>query len=668
MKNLHISSALRNVKLRFGSFIAVLLVIALGASLFAGVKAAQLDMLKSADKYYNDNKLMDVKLTSVNGFSDDDINLIKEQFECTAVPSYYVENAVSVGKTNFTASFTSYTQAVNVLTLTKGRLPKSAGECVASADSRLTKLKIGDEVIVNEEGTGLKTKKLKVVGLYKSPLYLSGESFGKSEAEGKKIGNALYVTEDAFSMTRANQLYLRMGFLRESNCYTTTYNQSVKSVIERIEALSKVQLETIKDGDIDLRHIGLENISAEMKVKLDNVYAVYDEVVKQQEELNKIKKDIDELGIKLEAAYAEYNFASSEADRGENENKKAEEEYKKGVEAVTNKEAELTALKLEISTKASERDAAKIAYDTAAEELKLLEEGTDEHTAKKTAVETLKADLDAKNAAVEELEKKATQMQTEIDSMKAQYQSKFDSVKESLKPLLESEIKSEEHYKEMDKLYNQAMSEYEIKKGSYLEQANAVSEQLIEIRIAIYTILSEHKTLWKGSDRNILPDYKSIPEKAASLGLFGLSDSKTFPLILFIAALVCVAPLIVFVNKQSAQIGLMKAMGISSVAVWLRFVLFSVLATVIGCVVGCCIGFEVVSPMIINSADSVYGITAAVSGFSASALFVALTITLVCTTLTVTLLCCFKLRKQPAQLINKPHSVKDNETENADID
>ena len=668
MKNLLISSALRMVKAHIGSFIAILLIIAVGASLFAGTKAAQLDMLDSVDEYFDKNKLMDVRLTSVNGFADDDINTIKEQFDCTIVPSYYVESEVTSGKTNFTASIISYSKKVNLLTLTKGRLPKSADECVVSADSQFKKLKIGDEISVKADTTGLKSKKFKVVGLYKSAANLSEYNLADSKKGVQKVGNILYVNSDAFSLTRANQLYMRMDFLRENSSYTGTYIKAVKNVIERAQTLSKTQLESIQNGGIDLRTVGLENINPQLSAQIDNLYALYDEVLKQQDELNKTKKSIDELGVKLSIAYDEYDIAANEADRGESESQKAEEEYKKGIEAVTNKETELAALKHEITTKSAERDSAKTVYDTAVLELGLLTEGTDEHTAKKTEVDTLKADLDAKTAAVSELEKQATQMQADIDAMKAQYQSKLDNVKENLKTLLDSEIKSEEQLKELEKIYNEAYAEYEIKKSLYNEQATDINNQLADVRNSVFDIFSKHKTLWTGNGRYDLSEYKSFKNQAASLGLFGISGDKKLMLLLVITSLLSFIPIAVFVNKQSKQIGLLKAMGIDGFTIWLRLTLGCVLATAIGCIVGCSIGFEVVSPMIINASGDAYNITAVVSGFSASAFISALVTTLVCATVFVTLLCIVKLRKSPASLINNKPEIKNIETENADID
>ncbi|MHB8064799.1 MAG: hypothetical protein ACYDG2_19570, partial [Ruminiclostridium sp.] len=57
-------------------FLAIFAIIALGTGFFAGVKVTCPDMKLTADKYFQDYHLMDLKMVSTYGLNQDDINAI----------------------------------------------------------------------------------------------------------------------------------------------------------------------------------------------------------------------------------------------------------------------------------------------------------------------------------------------------------------------------------------------------------------------------------------------------------------------------------------------------------------------------------------------------------------------------------------------------------------
>ena len=52
----------REIKGSLGRFMAILGIVLIGVAFFAGVTASSYDMKYTADKYYDDNNLMDIRL------------------------------------------------------------------------------------------------------------------------------------------------------------------------------------------------------------------------------------------------------------------------------------------------------------------------------------------------------------------------------------------------------------------------------------------------------------------------------------------------------------------------------------------------------------------------------------------------------------------------------
>ena len=68
----------RDIKKSFGRFMSILMISALGVAFFVGIKSAPLAMEKTVDQYYDDYNMMDLRLLSTFGFTDEDIKRIEQ--------------------------------------------------------------------------------------------------------------------------------------------------------------------------------------------------------------------------------------------------------------------------------------------------------------------------------------------------------------------------------------------------------------------------------------------------------------------------------------------------------------------------------------------------------------------------------------------------------------
>ena len=158
-------------------FISIFCIVALGVAFFSGIQAASPDMRLSGDAYYNESKLMDLKIVGTMGLTDTDVQALQALDGTDTVEGAYSADVIC-GETDAqkVLHVESLNREVNQLTITEGRLPEKSGECfLDSAFASGQKYSIGDKVVIRQPGDSelLKEETYTIVGLGKSPLYIS---------------------------------------------------------------------------------------------------------------------------------------------------------------------------------------------------------------------------------------------------------------------------------------------------------------------------------------------------------------------------------------------------------------------------------------------------------------------------------------------------------------
>ena len=77
------------IKKSFHRYASILLIVALGVAFFSGVRASKPDMVLSADIFYDESNLMDIRVISTLGLTDEDVEAIRSkgsQMLCRYIP------------------------------------------------------------------------------------------------------------------------------------------------------------------------------------------------------------------------------------------------------------------------------------------------------------------------------------------------------------------------------------------------------------------------------------------------------------------------------------------------------------------------------------------------------------------------------------------------------
>ena len=137
MNRTYRKSILRTVKSSLPRFLSIFAIVALGVGFLSGLLSTTPDMRLSADGYCDDTNMMDVRLLSTLGLTDDDLAAVKQIEGIKAIAPVYDSDVLltlPLGQTLVTRmhSLPADTSAenpayMNQLQLIEGRMPEKAG-------------------------------------------------------------------------------------------------------------------------------------------------------------------------------------------------------------------------------------------------------------------------------------------------------------------------------------------------------------------------------------------------------------------------------------------------------------------------------------------------------------------------------------------------------------
>ena len=78
MTNAYFTDSFRSIKRTFSRFASIIAIVAMGSGLFCGLNAVGPDMINTADKYYEEYNLMDLRLQSYLGLYEDDLEQVRQ--------------------------------------------------------------------------------------------------------------------------------------------------------------------------------------------------------------------------------------------------------------------------------------------------------------------------------------------------------------------------------------------------------------------------------------------------------------------------------------------------------------------------------------------------------------------------------------------------------------
>lgn len=238
----------------FGRYIAIVMIIALGASMFVGLLMTKTDMVATGKKFTDEMNMFDLRIMNSYGWTQADVDRVAQlDGVVDAEGLLYTDLIVCVGQSSDDSVYRFYSmpQVINRVDIRGGRMPESIDECVIEGyqmdDSILgTTITLSD---TNEEDAMevLNSKTFTIVGYVASPLYMDMNRGTTSVGNGS-LANCLYVLPEAMELGYIPEINITIP--GDFDLYTKKYNDAMQEMADRLEPqledMAQNRYETVK--------------------------------------------------------------------------------------------------------------------------------------------------------------------------------------------------------------------------------------------------------------------------------------------------------------------------------------------------------------------------------------------------------------------------------------
>lgn len=650
-KNRLLTDFLREIRHTYSRFLSILLLSALAVAFLVGLRATAPDMEYTADNYYDAHHLMDGYVMSTMGLTAEDLQALAQADGIEAVEGAWSVDATAVDSV---VSLRSMPQELNLLHLVRGRLPQQGDECVTE-ELLLTALglDVGDTLTVTlEEGDqdSLTRTSYTIVGTVQSPLYVSTDR-GTTTLGNGSVDAFVYVPGENFNLDVYTTAYFTGTGLEALDSYGQAYEDRLTDLVDSLDGLAQeraalrddqvrgeAQQELddaraeLDDGQKELEDARLELEDA--RSQLDQGWEEYrqglaeleQKVADGQAQLDEAKAQLDQAQAQYDQGLAEYQQGKSQYDQGVAQYQQGLAQYEQGLAAYEDNLAQLQEKQDQVAAGYEEYyDALKAVegtpmYDQLVEQLapqkaqldqaaaqiqagyQQLAQVKGELDASKTTLDQTKATLDTTKATLERSKTQLDAAAAEISSGRAEYQSGQNTLdeqerqgrRELAQAKAELDQGEAEYYKGLDE-YEQAKAEAQPE----LDQAQADIDQgqkeLDELEPCKWYVLG------RNTNTGVV-GYSQDAERVENL-------SSIFPVIFFlVAALACLTTMTRMVEEQRTQIGALKALGFSRLAISQKYIGYAFVASLVGGLLGLGVGATLIPAVIANAFQIMYAI------------------------------------------------------------
>ena len=348
------------IKKTMGRFVSIFFIVALGVAFYSGIRASEPSMRITADQYFDDSELMDLKVMGTMGLTKADIKAIGKVSGIEAVEGGYSKDVLCpVGDNEKVVHMLSKEKNFNQVSVVEGRLPEKAGECLVDEDFlSYTDLKVGDTVTFHS-GDGealtdsLVTDTYKIVGIGNSPLYISFGR-GSSTIGTGEISGFVVVDKSSFDMDVYTEAYVKVSDAEEKIAFTDEYNNLSDAAKEAVSAIEEERCAVRKQEIVDEANEKLADSEKTVNEKSQELEDAKKELEsgksKAAEELEKAKQQLTDgeaelADAKQQIADGETQLADAKAQLNDKQAQlsSAEAEYESGKAQLDQKEQELAA-------------------------------------------------------------------------------------------------------------------------------------------------------------------------------------------------------------------------------------------------------------------------------------------------------------------------------------
>lgn len=663
-KNILTTDLLREIKRSFERFLSIFAIVAIGVAFFAGIKASSSVMKASADAYYDQYNLMDLKIMSNFGMTNDDVEQIKK---VDGVRSAFATSSTTIVTTNDDKEYVMIVHGINIdsarennddyinqYNIIDGRLPITDQECLIE-DTKMfqSNLKIGD-ILTLSTGTSddildtLKYDTYKIVGIVRTPYYLSYEK-GSTNIKDGRIDSFMIINNDNFISDYHTEVYVTIDNALNYNSYDQEYFDHIDDTVDRLASLGISQSEKryediLKEATDKLNQAkteyedGVATYETEIEKAERQLEDARFELIKGQIELsnNKLMLEITLQSYQTDIETAKQALAMAQQSYDELDQQLQVTQPE--VEAlIAGYQLELDTVNSQITTKQAQIANLQNEIDSnndTINNLRSQQASLDPSDPQYTVIEEEIADLEADNLILQAqidvyedelltLQNRKRQLETNIElaqlSINAlqqqllaleatilNYQAQIaDAEKEMIIAKNTADIEFAKAQKKIDQGQTKLIDgqlELEKQKNEGQDKLDEAYQAIIKAEKDIEAI---DEAQWYILDRNSHYSYRDYGSAADRMD----NIAQVFPVFFFlVSALVCSTTMTRMIDEQRGAIGTLKALGYSNASIVSKYLRYALLASVAGCIFGIIAGMYIFPTVIFEVWNTMYTI------------------------------------------------------------
>ena len=614
----------REIKHTKSRFFSIMILVALSVAFLSGLKATAPDMKQTGDNYLDSLHLADIQVLSTLGLTEDDIDAIRAQKNIENAEGEYVLDAfASSGGAEAVVKVLSLSnQGINDVLLREGRMPARADECVVEENMlELLDISIGDTITLEPDSKlddALAGEEYTVVGTIRSPVYIAVER-GTSTIGSGTVKAYLYLPREAFTLDYYTAAYARVSGAAEMTAFYDEYDDYIDSVIDALEPFG--------DERAALRH---DSLVAEATEKLDDAQRELDDAkAEADEELGKAERELSDARKKLDDGWRDYRDGQQELKDSRAELDEAYQSLQDGEQEYADGLAQYEASLRELEDRKTAAGAGMAAV-------------------------TDPAALAAMQEQLEQAQQQLDEAKAQLDAARAELDDGWKAYDDGEEKYADGAQRLADAYRDLqqgEKDYRKGQREYEDGKA---EADEKIADAQVKITDARREVADIESCEWYLFSRSYNPGYTGFGQDAERMA----NLASVFPVIFFlVAALVCLTTMTRMVEEQRVQIGSLKAMGYSGLAISRKYLFYGLLPSLTGGVFGLVIGYILFPKMIFTAYQIMYQMPdielRAYPGISVFSVLAAVA----CTTVATLWACLATLRETPASLM-RPRTPK----------
>lgn len=712
MRKTFFKNLFRDIKKTLSRFLSIVIIIAVGVSFYAGVRATSPDMKRSGDYYFSKNNLMDFKLVSTLGLTKDDVNEAKKIKGVKDVEgSYSVDAVMEKDKDALVLNINSLPSenGINKIKIVNGRTAHSDNEAVVE-DKFLkeNKLKIGDTIMLqsgNESDIkdNLKINEFKIVGTAKSPIYVSAQRQLSSVGNGSVRG-FVYILPEVFKSDVYTEVYVKTNnkntddSLLNNDAYrneTATIEKQLKDLGAkrgqiRYEDLIKTGNDKITDAENKLNEAkkqaadkfqdgykqlddGRNKISAgkleiekNQKLLNDKISDGEKQIVDGKNKLQAGENEINAKAVEIQNGSKQISDGEKQLDASQNQLNSGKASAALGIVASMNEKIQAAKNQLEADpnnpvylaqynqlNNIYEKDINGKDFDSMYNALK------QDNLSGQFGVDSIKSNFDAASQSINLGRQELSEKEKELQDGSAQLQAAREEIELNKKKIEDSQAQLDAGKRDGQLKLDDAQKQLQASQKIIDENTQKLKDEEAK---ANKQFSDGEEEIQKNKDkindlkkpefyvlgRSTNVGYESYRQDSDRIDNIG----KAFPLIFFlVAALVSLTTMTRMVQENRIEIGTFKALGYSRLAIVAHYLIYSLAASLIGSIIGISFGFKLFPPLIMNAYSSLYAIPDSITPFNGTLALESSIIAMLFTTLAAVGASLGELREVPASLM-----------------